>query len=69
MKILVNSCIRKMDRIVMRSRKPCAARPPFMSCREYGGGIVVAPTTELHKNNNNDNNNLTIYLYTRLLSP
>ena len=27
MKILVNSCIRKMDRIGMRrSRKPCAAR-------------------------------------------
>ena len=28
MKILVNSCIRKMDRIEMgRSRKSCAARP------------------------------------------
>ena len=28
MKIMVNSCIRKMDRIVMRrSRKSCAARP------------------------------------------
>ena len=27
-KILVNSCIRKMDRIGMRTgRKPCAARP------------------------------------------
>ena len=32
-KILVNSCIRKMDRIRMRrSRKSCAARP-----REGGG--------------------------------
>ena len=28
MKILVNSCIRKMDRIeIRRSRKSCAARP------------------------------------------
>ena len=36
MKILVNSCIRKMDRIRMRrSRKPCAARP-----RE-GRGLAV----------------------------
>ena len=26
-KILVNSCIRKMDRIGIRSRKPCAVRP------------------------------------------
>ena len=27
MKILVNSCIRKMDRIGMRSRKSCAVNP------------------------------------------
>ena len=37
MKILVNSCIRKMDRIGMRrSRKPCAARP------QEGGKHVVS---------------------------